>query len=49
MQVEPFSVNFLSVTKKKSSFSNSLSVTFVETNEDPFSRSEDNLDIQGSS
>ena len=39
MQVEPFSVNFLSVTKKKSSFSNSLSVTFVETNEDPFSRS----------
>ena len=48
MQVEPFSVNFLSVTKK-SSFSNSLSVIFVDTNEDLFSISDDNLDIQGSS
>ena len=49
MQVEPFSVNFLSVTKKKSSFSNSLLVIFVDTNEDLFSISDDNLDIQGSS
>jgi len=47
--VEPLEENFFSVTKKKSSFSNSLSVIFVETNEDTFSRSDENLDIQGSS